>query len=292
MKSKIINKGRKMFKKLALSVLTTALIVGVTGCNQDATAKDDASKAQAPKVEAAAPKAQENKGKELTFQEKVAISVGTMYATNLKKSAEETTKFGYNLDTKLLGEAFVSAMNGKAMITEEEAVEVLGEFDRQLRQKMEDQANAEAEQSKAEGEKFLADNAKKEGVTVTASGLQYKITKLGTGEKPKAEDIVRVTYRGTNINGEVFDESKEPVEFPLNGVIKGWTEGLQLLPVGSKVTLYVPADLAYGEMSPSPKIKPNATLVFDVELLEIVKKEEPKAAPAPKADPKANGKKK
>lgn len=122
------------------------------------------------------------------------------------------------------------------------------------------------------GKAFLAKNAKKAGVKVTASGLQYEVVKLGTGPKPAATDTVKVHYEGTLIDGKVFDSSiarGQPATFPLNGVIRGWTEGLQLMPVGSKYKLYVPSELGYGERGAGDSIGPNAVLVFDVELLSI-----------------------
>ncbi len=126
----------------------------------------------------------------------------------------------------------------------------------------------------AKGEAFLAENATKEGVIVTESGLQYKVVTMGEGEKPTAESTVKVHYHGTLIDGTVFDSSVqrgEPIEFPLNGVIKGWTEGLQLMPVGSKFILYIPYQLAYGERGAGELIGPCEALIFEVELLEIVK---------------------
>jgi len=127
--------------------------------------------------------------------------------------------------------------------------------------------------NKAKGEKFLAGNAKKEGVTTTASGLQYLVLKSGNGKKPKATDTVKVNYEGKLIDGTVFDSSYKrgkPVSFPLNQVIKGWTEGLQLMPVGSKYRLFLPSELAYGAHGAGSRIGPNTTLIFDVELLSIV----------------------
>ena len=124
----------------------------------------------------------------------------------------------------------------------------------------------------AAGQAFLAANAKKEGVMTTASGLQYKVLEQGTGPKPKATDTVNVHYKGTFIDGKTFDSSYdrgEPISFPLNRVIKGWTEALQLMPTGSKWRLYLPPHLAYGEQQVSAEIGPNSTLVFEVELLGV-----------------------
>jgi FKBP-type peptidyl-prolyl cis-trans isomerase FklB len=124
------------------------------------------------------------------------------------------------------------------------------------------------------GEKFLAENAKKDGVKTTASGLQYKVIKSGTGESPKLTDTVKVHYHGTLIDGTVFDSSVErgePISFPVQGVIPGWVEALQLMKVGDKWQLFIPAKLAYGAQSPSPKIGANSTLIFEVELLGIEK---------------------
>ena len=127
--------------------------------------------------------------------------------------------------------------------------------------------------AKEEGEKFLAENAKREGVKTTASGLQYEVLEATLGQKPKATDSVRVHYEGTLIDGTVFDSSYkrgESIAFPLNGVIKGWTEGLQLMSVGSKWRLYIPYRLGYGEHGAGSSIPPYSTLIFDVELLDII----------------------
>jgi len=128
------------------------------------------------------------------------------------------------------------------------------------------------EESAAAGKKFLETNGKRKGVVTTASGLQYEVLKKASGAKPKETDVVSVHYEGKLVDGKVFDSSiarGQPIEFPLNGVIKGWTEGLQLMQVGEKYRLYIPGNLAYGEQSPSADIPPNAVLVFDVELLGI-----------------------
>lgn len=128
--------------------------------------------------------------------------------------------------------------------------------------------------NREKGEAFLAANAKKEGVVVTASGLQYEVLKKGRGDSPKATSTVKVHYTGTTINGEVFDSSverNEPISFPLNAVIPGWTEGVQLMKVGAKYRFYIPQELAYGQNSPTALIPPYSVLIFEVQLLEIEK---------------------
>jgi len=137
-----------------------------------------------------------------------------------------------------------------------------------------DISKGEGEKNLKAGEEFLASNKAKSGVVTLPSGLQYEIIKAGTGVKPKLEDQVKCHYHGTTIDGKVFDSSVdrgEPAVFPVNRVIPGWTEALQLMPVGSKWKLYIPSALAYGEQGAGQDIKPNSTLIFEVELLEIVK---------------------
>lgn len=139
--------------------------------------------------------------------------------------------------------------------------------------KLQEQEQAAAKEKSAEGEAYLAENAKREEVTVLESGLQYEVIAQGDGEKPTAQSTIRAHYHGTFINGDVFDSSYErgqPAEFPVGGVIKGWTEALQIMPVGSKWRLHVPYHLAYGERGSQGAIPPYATLVFDVELLDII----------------------
>ncbi len=144
----------------------------------------------------------------------------------------------------------------------------------QAQAKKNEEKQKAAEENKIAGEEFLAANKEKAGVTTLESGLQYEVIKEGTGDKPKLEDRVKCHYHGTLIDGKVFDSSverDEPTTFSVNGVIKGWTEALQLMPTGSKWKLYVPGDLAYGPRGAGADIGPNATLIFEVELLEIVK---------------------
>lgn len=170
------------------------------------------------------------------------------------------------LDAKIFAEAINDVVsNSELKINSEEINSYLQEYFGKL----------QAEQQKvavAEGEKFLKNNSSQDGVVTLDSGLQYKVLKEGSGEKPKATDTVTTHYHGTLISGEVFDSSverSEPASFPVNGVIPGWVEALQLMPVGSKWKLFVPSHLAYGERGAGPKIGPNTTLIFEVELLSI-----------------------
>lgn len=162
---------------------------------------------------------------------------------------------------------------GKAAIEPEAAEAILNNKAAAKRAEEQAKRDAQAASNEAAGKAFLESNAKQEGVDSTASGLQYKILTAGNGPKPKATDRVKVNYRGTLIDGTEFDSSKEgePVTMAVGGVIKGWQEALQLMPVGSKWQLFIPADLAYGKRGAGDKIGPNATLIFEVELVEIVK---------------------
>ncbi|MCL1933038.1 MAG: FKBP-type peptidyl-prolyl cis-trans isomerase [Candidatus Azobacteroides sp.] len=160
---------------------------------------------------------------------------------------------------------FIAATENKKLLMEKDIASAYAQT------KGDEIRNKANEQLKKDNQAFLDANAKKDGVITLPSGLQYKVNQAGTGPKPTAEDVVKVKYRGTDINGVEFDSNDSAV-FGLNQVIKGWTEGIQLMPVGSKYTFYIPYDLAYGERGMQPNIKPFATLIFDVELSEIVKK--------------------
>jgi FKBP-type peptidyl-prolyl cis-trans isomerase FklB len=172
-----------------------------------------------------------------------------------------------------------SLAGGKTLLTDEQAKAALTEVQNELRKKQQGQMQEAGESNKKEGEGFLAANKSKEGVVTLPSGLQYKILTQGTGAKPTAADTVVCNYRGTLINGTEFDSSYkrgQPATFPVSGVIKGWTEALPLMPVGSKWQLFIPAELAYGERAPGPEIGPNSTLIFEVELLSIQDKSDVK----------------
>ena len=178
-----------------------------------------------------------------------------------------------DLDSTLLIQGLKDSMSGgKTLMTDEEAKAALTELGQQVRTKQEEKVKQAAETNKKEGEAFLAANKTKPGVVTTPSGLQYKILKEGTGPKPTASDKVVCNYKGTLINGTEFDSSYkrgQPATFPVGQVIKGWTEALQLMPVGSKWQLFIPADLAYGDRGAGNDIGPGSTLIFEVELLSI-----------------------
>ncbi len=209
---------------------------------------------------------------------KQAYAIGASVAEYIGKSLEKQEELGINLDKNLVIAGFKDGINGQAKLDQEAMTAVLQALDKQAVEAAQAKAEKEAEAAKAVGAKFLEENGKRDGVTTTDSGLQYEVITQGEGDKPAATDRVKVHYEGTLIpaageeKGKVFDSSYErgqPLTFPLNGVIKGWTEGLQLMPVGSKYRLYIPSGLAYGERGAGQDIPPNATLIFDVELLDI-----------------------
>ncbi|HEY4485862.1 MAG TPA: FKBP-type peptidyl-prolyl cis-trans isomerase [Nitrospiria bacterium] len=201
-----------------------------------------------------------------TPKDKLSYSIGMDIGGSLKQQA-------IDIDPEILARGFQDVMKGdKTLLTRDEAVQVITAFQQEMRAKIEAAKKTEGEKNKKEGEAFLAANKKKKGVKTTASGLQYKVIKEGTGAKPKATETVSTNYKGTLIDGKEFDSSYkrgQPVSFPVNGVIAGWTEALQMMKVGSKWELVIPANLAYGERGTGENIGPNATLVFEVELLGI-----------------------
>ena len=178
---------------------------------------------------------------------------------------------------------------GKVLMTDDEIKATLTALSAGLKKAQEEKMAAQGAANKSEGDAFLAANKAKDGVVTLPSGLQYKILKEGSGPKPTAADSVVCNYKGTLLNGTEFDSSYkrgQPATFPVGQVIRGWTEALQLMPVGSKWELFVPAELAYGPRSPGGEIGPNSTLVFEVELLSIQPKaEKPAAAPVGSATP-------
>lgn len=191
-------------------------------------------------------------------KQRIGYAIGLQVGSKLK---------GIDIDTAALAAGVKDAATGaKPQLSEKEMMEAMQALQKQF---IAAQVAAGGENQKA-GEAFLAENAKKEGVKTTASGLQYKVIKSGTGKTPKAEDTVSVNYKGTLISGKQFDASEgEPVTFQVKGVIPGWTEALQMMKEGDKWMVYIPSKLAYGENSPGGLIGPNETLIFEVELVAV-----------------------
>ncbi len=199
-----------------------------------------------------------------TEEDKMSYGIGMSMARSVKSQPVEI-----NSDALVAG--LKDILSEKEPRLDEEAIRAAFAS---VREKQMEIQKVEAEASVKKSQDYLTENAKKEGMTVTDSGLQYEVLASGDGEMPQAEDVVKVHYHGTLIDGSVFDSSVErgaPATFPVNRVISGWTEALQLMKVGDKWRLHIPADLAYGEQSPSPKIPANSALVFEVELLGIEK---------------------
>jgi FKBP-type peptidyl-prolyl cis-trans isomerase FklB len=198
-------------------------------------------------------------------KERVSYIIGMDIGSNLKKQS-------IDVDPNILAKGMKDALSGgKPLLTEQEIQETMIAFQKEMVAK---QAEI-GKKNKAEGEAFLAENKKKEGVKTLPSGLQYKVIKVGTGKKPKLTDTVTAHYRGTLINGTEFDSSYkrgQPANFQVSGVIPGWTEALQLMQEGAKWQLFIPPNLAYGEKGAGRDIGPNATLIFEVELISIQEK--------------------
>lgn len=250
----------KMRKTIKLSLIA-ASVLALTACNQEAKKEQADVKLD-------------------TVAQQQAYGIGASVGNFLNKDLADKKEIGIELDQALLMRGFEDALAGNAKIDEEKIREVLTALDESVRTKQEEKAKVESEKSKVEGEKYLTENAKKEGVMVTESGLQYEVMSEGEGAKPVATDVVKVHYKGTLLDGTEFDSSysrNEPTTFPLNRVIPGWTEGLQLMTVGSKYKFSIPSDLAYGDRDLG-KIPANSTLIFEVELLEIQNDAEAAAA--------------
>lgn len=213
-----------------------------------------------------------------TDEEKIAYAIGTQIGGTLQNNVNGPIQ----LDEKFVFEGISDVLNNKEpQLSAEEMNSVMQAFAQKAQDYAQKKAQEAASKNQAEAEKLLAENKKKEGVKVTDSGLQYRVITQGEGKKPTAEDTVKVHYKGTFADGSTFDSSYDrgqPVNFPLKGVIKGWTEGLQLMPVGAKYEFVIPAELAYGPRGPG-NIGPDRALIFEVELLDIKPQEAPKEAP-------------
>lgn len=253
-----------MTKPLHLTLFTAviALLAG-TAVTQAGKGQKTPAKTAATTAATASPSPADSAFK--TEKDKVSYAIGKQVADNL-------TRQSLDVDPDVLMKGLKDELAGKSLMTDAEAHTTMSQLFAELRAKQEEKMKEAGEANKKEGEAFLAANKSKEGVVTTPSGLQYKVIKQGTGPKPTTSDTVVCNYRGTLINGKEFDSSYkrgEPATFPVGGVIKGWTEALQLMPVGSKYELYIPSELAYGERGAGPDIGPNTTLIFEVELLSI-----------------------
>ena len=224
-----------------IAIITGFLIIGCESSDNQ----------QAPKLE--------------TAMDSVSYSIGVDIGKNMKTQE-------LDINDKAMFAGWSAAFNGDTLqLTEEDMLATLNNFRKVMQEKVQQRAKAQAEENLAKGNTFLAENAKKEGVVTLESGLQYKVIEEGSGEIPTEKSKVTVHYRGTLLNGEEFDSSYkrgQPYTTPVTNVIKGWTEALQLMPVGSKWELYVPSNLAYGN-SPRGPGGPNSALVFEVELIGI-----------------------
>ena len=247
----------KFFKPTLVAVA----LLAVAGCQEDAKKEE----AKAPVLD--------------TQIQKQAYGLGASIGMYMQRNLVEHDRLGLMLDKELIVRGFVDSIDDKSVIEQEEIKALMVSLDETMKAKQQEMALKESEASLAEGKKFLEENAKKEGVMVTESGIQYSVLTEAEGDKPAATDTVKVHYKGTFLNGETFDSSYdrgEPAVFPLNRVIRGWTEGVQLMSVGSKYKFTIPSDLAYGPNGNPPRIPGNSVLEFEIELLEIQK-----AEPAP-----------
>lgn len=247
--------------KRSFAALAVISVLGLTACNQET---------KAPETEADTP---------VTFNsdaEKQSYALGASMGAFAVSRKQQMNEVEMDINLDMLKRGFIDGLAENSQLSQEELTTLIRNADQEIRARQEALANQSAEDNIAAGKAFLAENANKEGVVVTESGLQYEVLVEGTGTSPSATDTVRVHYRGTLLDGTEFDSSYkrgEPAEFPLNRVIPGWTEGVQLMKEGAKFKFYIPSELAYGTRS-TGAITPNSTLVFEVELLDVVTAED------------------
>jgi FKBP-type peptidyl-prolyl cis-trans isomerase FkpA len=206
-----------------------------------------------------------------TDEQKQAYAMGASVGQFIESKVLVQEKLGVEYDKTIMAKGFIAAIQGQSQLNMEEMQTITQSIEAKVREKQAEMAAEVGAANIAAGQAFLAENAKREGVVVTDSGLQYEVLTQGDGVKPVAADTVKVHYRGTLLDGTEFDSSyarNEPAVFPLSRVISGWTEGVQLMNVGSKFKFYIPSELAYGARS-TGKITSNSTLIFEVELLEV-----------------------
>jgi FKBP-type peptidyl-prolyl cis-trans isomerase len=272
--------------KIAITTLAAGMLLGNT-LAQDTPAASTPPATQTPaaspsKSQTAAAKKPATAAKSTTAAAPLVLKTQKdkfSYAIGMKMGAS-FKKQSVPVDPAILMRGVKDSMTGKTVLTDDEAQAAIMEVQKEMQAKQQEKMKEAGEANKKEGESFLAANKSKAGVVTLPSGLQYKIEKAGTGPKPTSADSVVCNYRGTLIDGKEFDSSYkrgQPATFPVTGVIKGWTEALQLMPVGSKWQLFIPADLAYGDRGAGGEIGPGATLIFDIELLSIEDKSKDKS---------------
>ena len=270
-----------MHKPLTLAVPLLAAAMMLLGIAQ----AQQAPASSTPQSQPASPKATTSGPAKTPAAKKPATSTKSAAAFTLKTQKDKSSyalgmsigtglhRQGVAVDAAVVARGLKDAMaGGKTLMTEDEMKTVLQQLRTDVTKEQEAKAKVAGEANKKEGETFLASNKSKEGIVALPSGLQYKILKEGTGPKPTSGDTVSCNYSGKLINGKEFDSSYkrgQPASFPVTGVIKGWTEALQLMPVGSKWQLFIPPDLAYGDRGAGQDIGPGETLIFEVELLSI-----------------------
>jgi len=260
---------------LAAGVLSGSAMAQQSGNTQSAPAKSAPSMQSQAAPDAASPSIPGLP----TDKDKISYAIGMNIGKGMSRD-------GLEVDPDMLLKGLKAGLaGGPSLMTDDQAQAVMMQLRTQMMAKMQAKQKAESDTNQKAGDAFLAANKTKPGVVALPDGLQYKVVTQGTGPKPTATDMVSCKYRGTLIDGKEFDSTEkhggQPLQFEVGGVIKGWTEALQLMPVGSKYQLFIPASLAYGERGAPPDIGPNSTLIFDVELLSIDKKPEPGTAPAP-----------
>lgn len=277
-----MNKARYRF---LIAPVAGLLFCGVTLAQQSSAPSAQQPSATKPAATAAPKPAQKPPAptpKPLTLdtqKDKASYAIGMNIGRSMKKD-------NVDVDPEILSRGLKDALTGaKPLLTDEETQAVLTTLQNDVRKRQQDTFNQALAKNKEEGDAFLAANKSKPGVVLLPSGLQYKVIQNGDGPKPTATDTVVCNYKGTLIDGTEFDSSYkrgQPATFPVNQVIKGWTEALQLMPVGSKWELYIPSNLAYGERgTQGGPIGPNETLIFEVELLSIQQKPAPKLEQVP-----------
>lgn len=249
----------------SLVALSTVAAFGLFACQPDTTEETNNN------TQTAASMSKED----MTDAQKHAYAMGASMGLFVSNRAEQQEQLGLSMDQQALKKGFEDGLSDSLLFSQEEIQQLAQQGEQKLREKQQAAAAQQAEENIEKGQQYMADNADKDGVKTTESGIQYRVLEEGDGASPAAEDTVKVHYKGTLIDGTEFDSSYkrgEPATFPLNRVIPGWTEGVQLMQEGAKYEFVIPPELAYGERA-TGAITPNSTLIFEVELLEVMEED-------------------